>query len=504
MRSTFHGLETARRGMFTQQSALETTGHNIANANTPGYSRQRVNFVQSEPYPPASLNRPQIPGQMGTGVEAGTVARVREKFLDLQYRGENNELGYWTAKAEALEKMEEIMNEPSEEGLSKTLDRFWQSLQDLAVNPHDAGARSVVRQRGLAVAETFNYLFDSLKAVQSDFKQQIDVTIKEINSIARQINNINKQIGDTEPHGYLTNDLYDERDRLLDQLSHLVNIDIDVVDSGKKVSQGGNTLDIAEGKFTIYLVDNNGTRLNPPLVDATNYTTNTLSVSYGGPSNTVDQFSLGASTFNYLTQFQVQGKLKGLVDSYGYNNGGTATGVFSDMINDLDLLANALVTEFNTVHAAGIGLDDSTGNLFFTYSTGNMGLHSNVVTSLDKIAAGITSSDGDGNNAFKLAEILRDKPIAIGTTTSDIPSFYEGMIGGMAVDAQEAERIKNNRETLRQSVDERRQSVSGVSLDEEMGNMIQFQHAYNASARMITAIDEMLDRIINQMGLVGR
>jgi flagellar hook-associated protein 1 len=504
MRSTFHGLETARRGMFTQQSALETTGHNIANANTPGYSRQRVNFVQSEPYPPASLNRPQIPGQMGTGVEAGTVARVREKFLDLQYRGENNELGYWTAKAEALEKMEEIMNEPSEEGLSKTLDRFWQSLQDLALNPHDAGARSVVRQRGLAVAETFNYLFDSLKAFQSDFKKQIDVTINEINSIARQINNINKQIGDTEPHGYLTNDLYDERDRLLDQLSHLVNIDIDVVDSGTKVSQGGNTLDIAEGKFTVYLVDNNGTRLNPPLVDATNYTTNTLSVSYGGPKNTVNQFTLGASTFTYSNQFQVQGKLKGLVDSHGYDNGGTATGVFSKMINDLDLLANALVTEFNNVHAAGIGLDDSTGNLFFTYSTGNMGLHSNVVNSLDKIAAGKTSSDGDGNNAFELAKILKDKPIAIGTTTSDIPSFYEGMIGGMAVDAQEAERIKSNRETLRQSVDERRQSVSGVSLDEEMGNMIQFQHAYNASARMITAIDEMLDRIINQMGLVGR
>jgi flagellar hook-associated protein 1 len=498
MRSTFHGLETARRGMFTQQSALETTGHNIANANTPGYSRQRVNFVQTEPYPSASLNRPYIPGQMGTGVEAGTIARIREKFLDLQYREENNEFGYWTAKAEALEKMEEIMNEPSEEGLSKTLDRFWQSLQDLAVNPHDAGARSVVRQRGLAVAETFNYLFDSLKAIQSDFKKQINVTIDKINSIATQINNINKQIGDTEPHGYLTNDLYDERDRLLDELSELVNIEV------VSVASGGNALSIAEGKFTIYLVDNNGTRLNPPLVDGSTYTTNTLAVSYGGPNNTVNQFTLGASTFTYLTQFQVQGKLKGLVDSYGYDNGGIATGVFSDMINDLDLLAAALVTEFNNVHAAGYGLDNSTGSPFFTYSTGNMGLHSNVVNSLDKIAAGITSSDGDGNNAFELAKILKDKPITIGATTSDIPSFYEGMIGGMAVDAQEAERIKSNRETLRQSVEERRQAVSGVSLDEEMGNMIQFQHAYNASARMITAIDEMLDRIINQMGLVGR
>lgn len=88
MRSTFHGLEVAKRGMFTQQSALYVTGHNIANANTPGYSRQRVNFVQTEPYPPASMNRPQIPGQMGTGVEAGSIERVRDSFLDIQYRGE--------------------------------------------------------------------------------------------------------------------------------------------------------------------------------------------------------------------------------------------------------------------------------------------------------------------------------------------------------------------------------------------------------------------------------
>ncbi|GMB09135.1 flagellar hook-associated protein FlgK [Thermolongibacillus altinsuensis] len=517
MRSTFHGLETARRGMFTQQTALETTGHNIANANTPGYSRQRVNFVQTEPYPAPAMNRPQIPGQMGTGVKAGTIERVREKFLDLQYREENNELGYWAAKAEALAKMEEIMNEPSEEGLSKTLDRFWQSLQDLAANPHDAGARSVVRQRGLAVAETFNYLFDSLKAIQSDFQKQIDVTINQINSIARQINNINKQIGDIEPHGYLPNDLYDERDRLLDELSHLVKIDIDVVNSGTKVSQGGNTLDIAEGKFTVYLLDANGNRLNPPLVDASNYTTNTLSVTYGGANGAVSQFELtdplGVVTPYSYNAFQVNGKLKGLVDSYGYDNGGVDNGVFPDMIRDLDAMAQALVQYFNQVHRQGFDLDGDTNNDFFTYAAGKMGLDPLITTSLNNISAGLTNSVGDGNNAFELGRVLKDSQVSVGGVptnimiagnNTDISSFYEGMIGRMAVDAQEAERIKGNRETLRQSVEERRQSVSGVSLDEEMGNMIQFQHAYNASARMITAIDEMLDRIINQMGLVGR
>lgn len=252
MRSTFHGLEVAKRGMFTQQSALYVTGHNIANANTPGYSRQRVNFVQTEPYPPASMNRPQIPGQMGTGVEAGSIERVRDSFLDIQYRGENNKLGYWEARADALKKMEDIMNEPSDSGLSKTMDQFWQALQDLSVNPENEGARSVVRQRGLAVVETFHYLYDSLSQIKKDLGHEIGVTITEINSLAQQISKINQQISEIEPNGYLPNDLYDERDRLIDELSKLVNVQVE------KVPSGGNALKIAEGTYNIYLVDSNG------------------------------------------------------------------------------------------------------------------------------------------------------------------------------------------------------------------------------------------------------
>lgn len=239
MRSTFSGLEIAKRGMFTQQSALNTTGHNIANANTPGYTRQRVNFEQTEPYPNASINRPHIPGQTGTGVQAGTIERVRDSFLDTQFRYENNKSGYWDSRADALLKMEEIMNEPSETGLSKSFDRFWQSMQDLALNPTNAGARSVVRERGKAVAETFHYLSTSLKAVQGELKSELEVSVKEINSLANQINSINKQISEIEPHGYLANDLYDERDRLLDQLSGLSNVKISYEKAGKCASDRG-------------------------------------------------------------------------------------------------------------------------------------------------------------------------------------------------------------------------------------------------------------------------
>src|SRR5690625_2460850 len=164
--STFQGLEMARKALFAQQGALHTTGHNIAKVNTEGYSRQRVNFNTTPPFPVPSRVQPQIPGQLGTGVEIGEVQRVRDKFLDMQFRAENSKYSYWKTKSEALSRMEELLNEPSDSGLTKTMDLFWQSLQDLAGDPDNSGARSVVAQRGLALTETFNHLSKSLQTIQ--------------------------------------------------------------------------------------------------------------------------------------------------------------------------------------------------------------------------------------------------------------------------------------------------------------------------------------------------
>ncbi|MFC7373031.1 flagellar hook-associated protein FlgK [Fictibacillus iocasae] len=495
MRSTFHGLETARRGMVTQQSALQTTGHNIANANTPGFSRQRVNFVQTEPYPPASMNRPGIPGQMGTGVQAGSVQRVREGFLDVQYRGENNKFGYWNAKSEALEKMEDIMNEPSENGLSKTLDRFWQSLQDLSVHPDDSGARSVVRQRGIAVAETFNYLSNSLSSIKSDIESQVDITVKEINSLTTQINNINKQISEIEPHGYLPNDLYDERDSLVDRLSELATIKVTTTASGGLASP------MAAGKYTVELIAKDGTTSLGKLVDGVALTSVDMSYTKDATGK-INQFSIGTPAVP-LTSTDVGGKLAGLKDAFNTT--------YPKMIDDLDKLAHDFAVEFNRVHRTGHTLNNTQNVDFFalksavitipkdtTQTAGfasQLKIHDDIKNDLKNIAAGNTTAAGDGNNALALTEVKN---------TTKLKSTYEGMIGGMAVEAQEAVRLTNNSDVLKSAVESRRQSVSGVSIDEEMTNMIQFQHAYNAAARNITVVDEMLDKIINSMGLVGR
>jgi flagellar hook-associated protein 1 FlgK len=428
------------------------------------------------------------------------------------------------------------------------MDQFWQALQDLSVNPENEGARSVVRQRGLAVVETFHYLYDSLSQIKQDLGSQIGVTITEINSLAQQISKINQQISEIEPHGYLPNDLYDERDRLVDQLSQLINVQVDTV------SSGGNALKIAEGTYNIYLVDSNG----KPIVDSSGNkiylvqgsTANSLSLpntedSDGDnvPESNVQKLVLAGNDIFFAPSpaFTVtfpSGKLRGLIESFGYkydSGGGTFVnkGIYPDMISNLDNLAYTFGTLFNEVHKRGYGLNSVPPNTSFNFFAGlgstpldaakNITLSADV-NNLSNIAASADGKTGNGSNAINLANVgnmilsstvnlvdivppsntLNIAGLGLPLTSGTIKSNYEGWIGKLGVDGQQAERMKNNSEVLRQSVEERRQSVSSVSLDEEMTNMIKYQHAYNAAARQITVLDEMLDKIINGMGVVGR
>ncbi|HEY9577909.1 MAG TPA: flagellar hook-associated protein FlgK, partial [Pseudobacillus sp.] len=537
MRSTFQGLEVAKRGMFTQQTAISVTGHNIANANTPGYTRQRVNFQQTEPYPAPGMNRPQIPGQMGTGVEAGSIQRVREGFLDTQYRGESNKLGYWQSKSEALSKMEDVLNEPSKNGLSAVMGEFWQSLQDLSVNPENEGARAVVLQRGQSVVDTFHYLHDSLSAIKNDIGSQISVTVKEANSILEQIASLNKQISEIEPHGYLPNDLYDERDRLVDQLSQHMNIKVE------KVPTGGNALKIAEGTYKISLVDVSGkSEADDLLVDGDKF--NQIGVEDGTdsdndgipdqPNGSLTNFKIlkpvdGApKTFTDVKTIGVndfsQGKLKALSESYGYEEGGVTKGLYPDMLDNLDRLAYTFGSVLNAVHKKGYDLESgtvSTKNIFdgldpskANYKDAAKNIQMSNITEKELAASVSASNGGNGTNAINLANVtsmllsnttqklegLSDTIDLTNLSAIDkggtINSFYEGVIGRLGVDAQQAIRMTKNSTVLAQSVETNRQSISSVSLDEEMTDLIKFQHAYNAAARNITVVDEMLDKII--------
>lgn len=551
MRSTFMGLETAKRGMFTQQGALYTTGHNISNANTPGYSRQRINFETTTPYPAVGLNRPNIPGQMGTGVEAGSVQRVRDTFLDVQYRTENNKLGYWGARSDALIKVEDILNEPTDEGLAAVMSEMWQSLQDLSTTPENEGARGVVIERIQAVTDTFNYLAESLNSVKKDFGNQLSVTTQAANSVIQQLFDVNQEIAEIEPNGYLPNDLYDRRDALVDELSQYMNIKISTVPSG------GNASKIAEGIYEVKLLNADGTEGESLLTKdtfkqlsftQTGTVTTDLSTNYvsgigliefnrdgeTGQRVTLDVADAGAVVFP-------QGELRGLIEAFGYKEDGADTneavkGIYSNRLESLDKLAYSLAKMFNGIHEQGVDLDTATPAVNEVFDiddpmteTNYLGAASiiqlNSSFTMKDLAASMNGDPGDGKNALNLANVgsllLNVSPVTLIGTRSDgsqvtysIPplpieggslnTFYESVIGRLGVDSQQAQRMESNISVLRESVETNRASVSSVSLDEEMTNLIKFQHAYNGAARMITIVDEMLDKIINGMGVAGR
>lgn len=486
--STFRGIEMAKQALFTQRSGLYTTGHNIANANTEGYSRQRVNFETRLPTPNASRNRQEIPGQLGTGVQAGSVERIRNQFLDVQFRAENSKSGYYGTRNEALVRMENILNEPSDTGLSASMNQFWQSLQDLSVNPENSGARSVVLQRGEALADTFNYLSHSLSKIRTDLQNQMEVTLKEANTILTEINNINQEVRKLETHGYTANDLYDKRDLLLDQLSEIVPIKVEY----DKPAFG-------DGVATVTLVDNMGNSYTGQdgtpivLVDGNNDTIHPLKVELN-EQKVVSDIKIGDNLISASQLSRESGSLGGYIQSFGYVENGEMLGDYPTTLSKLDKIAFNLVEKFNSIHGEPS---------FFESISNELGAASVISVALDdptNIHAGDQS--GSGENALKLANVFYEEVAEL--NDSSILHYYESVIGEMGVDAEHVKRMNENTTILRSQVENQRMSVSSVSIDEELTNMLKFQHAYNAAARSMTATDELLDRIINSMGLVGR
>lgn len=542
MGSTFMGLETSKRGLYTQQSALYTTGHNISNANTIGYSRQRVNMEATLGYPGTGLNAPKIPGHLGTGVQAQSVQRIRDSFVDTQYRQESNKLGYWESRSQAITQMEDVLNEPSDYGLAKSMNEFWKSLQDLSVNPENGGARSVVVQRGIAVADSFNYLSKSISQIQENAGKEIGISLKDVNSILEQIASINEQIQAIEPNGYMPNDLYDTRDTLLDELSTYFPIET------SNVKSGGNALAIAEGSVTVSLKLKDGTSLK--LIDGKNFAqlrNSGASESDGvTPNAAIEGFHIvrldtsgndvplnndwtdaGAAVMQDITTFSDLGKLKSLVNSYGQVTGDPTSpvkGLYPDMLAKLDKMAESFAKEFNKIHMGdpvdttkypqGSDIYGEQGEAFFINKDNNTGtgitakniyISSDIIKDPGKVVASDSepgdAEPGNGKFALNLANMKFASLGDLGNVSAQ--TYFEGLIGQLGVDGQQATRLAFNSATLQQAVTERRASVSSVSLDEEMTNMIIFQQAYNASARMITVVDETLDKIINGMGRVG-
>ena len=482
MRTTFSGISIALRALQAQQVSLDVTGHNVANVNNPNYSRQSALHAATKPYPTPMMGYTPSNGQLGTGVQISQINRMRDSFIDLRLRQQLTNLNYWDTLRDGLTQVELFFNEPTENGIHHALDQFWDSLQDLSREPDFASVREVVVQRAQVLVEAIGTTRGQLQSLRENVNSNIPIKVNEINSLATRLADINVQIGKISATGSLPNDLLDTRDALLEELSQLVDIEV-VQDHVNMVGVtiGGASL-VHRG--TAYALTT--TRVASP---AEGYEKN--EIKWAATGNDV-QIRLGE--VGGLLQFRNQ--------------------EIQQAINDLDQWTLEFAKEFNQIHSGGDDLNGdggSSGELdFFVYAGDddrfaalNIRVNEKIADDVNLIRASskVGSAEGNGQNALELAR-LRFRPPKNAKTT--IGESFNAIISKLGVNTQKAKKMFENDETLAGHLQNLKESVSGVSLDEEMANMIRFQHAYGAAARMMTAVDETLDTIINRLGIVGR
>lgn len=444
---------------MAQQLSLNLTGHNIANVNTPGFSRQSAIM---------STNMPMFStlGSLGTGVEVTEIRRLRSFFLDQQYRSESHKLGQWGFLSQTWNQVESIYNEPNETGLSGTMDKFWNAWQDLADNPESESARVAVREQGIMLADSFHHLSGQLKDLRDSLDKDIGIMVQQINSTAEQIASLNQLIATAELTGHTANDLRDRRDYLVDQLSGWINV---------------GTIEQDNGSLTVLIG-------GMALVDGNSSLSLGLETQSSGSTVTSRIFLEGTG----IDIARPGGVLEGLIEARDE--------IVVERQEELDLLARGLVMAINEVHRTGYGLGDETGVNFFdpdTTGAADIAVDSMIIQDVNYIAASLNGEIGDNSNALNIASLRESLKMKGGQVTFN--EYYSSMIGKIGIKAQEASNVEKNQMALIFQIENARQSLSGVSLDEEMANLMKFQHAYEAAARVISVMDSALDTIINRM-----
>ncbi|MEJ8302697.1 flagellar hook-associated protein FlgK [Saccharibacillus sacchari] len=530
MTSTFHSLETAKRSLYTQTTALSTTGHNIANAGTAGYSRQVVKTQATSAFEMPGLRNWTSAGQLGSGVEVTSISRVRDSYLDDQFRSENSGLGGWTVRQETLSKLEAIVNEPSESGLSTVMNNFWSAWSDFSKDPQDITNRKIIKETTLAMTDSLNQTAKQLDAMTTDITANINLKATEINSLLQTVADLNAGIKKVEDMGNNANDLSDQRDYAVDQLSKIANVTVTKLDTGYQVSLGGN---VAVAGTTV-----------TPVTEAS------LKAAYdGGTLNKGEVYGMFVSRDDYVVDYRAQldtlantlangqfeitlpagsvvpdGTTLNVVNADGtqtsttYSNTAGNRTLASDTkvkVDGINGLMKIGYTINGTTPSAGIDLFTS-GSAGGAITAGNITLNSQIQSNPNLIASsfrvtgvGTTSESVVTGNAG-LALIMADMKStkfdfgAAASTPVTIDDYFSSITGQLGVQSKEAARQAQNATDLSSQVETLRQSVSGVSLDEEMTNLVKFQQAYNASARFMTTFDEMLDKLINGTGTVGR
>lgn len=470
MSSTFFGLQIALSGLRAQRQAMETTGHNVANASTPGYTRQRVLLTPGVPHTMPGLAGPVGALMKGTGVEAREITRVADLFIDAQLREQSGVLAEKRQAYQTVSQVEGIFGEPGEEGLGAAMAAFWNAWEELTLNPDSLAVRQSLIYEADSLAGIFNRLARQLESTRENLDYEIEQSAAAVNRMGAAVASLNARIARASAAGMNANDLVDERERLITELRSYADVRVRLEDGGRASLFIGNRALVMGDTYN----------------EITAETTSTGHHLLVWKSD-AQPLAIGGGKLASMLQMR---------DSY-----------IPRLAADLDALATAIIDEVNARHAAGYDLDGNpvAGTAFEAFFTGtsisDMAVNPAIAAQPKGIAASAGSGEGDAENARAIALLRREKTIAGAYTFED---YYRSVVARVGIDVQAMENDVKNTEVLLNQIENWREAVSGVYIDEEMVRLQEAQRAFQAAARAITVMDDALNTIINGMGIVGR
>lgn len=550
----FGSLEIARNSLLAHQEALNTTGHNITNINTEGYTRQTINLSTQVP----TL---EYYGYSGSGVKVDNVIRVYNSFIEQQIQRETSTLNYYRSLSEFYEEIENILNEfhgssvssvsgTAEDSLSGIIDQFWASWQDVANNPEDMSSRAALVVQGEVLTQSISLIYTNLEEMELELNNKVPTYVDDINRLASEVAELNAQILYPEKAGLNPNDLKDRRDSIIKEISKYIDISTLEDDNGiVSVLVGGDVL--VQGDYT-------------------------KEIEYYNDEGSTGDYLLRWKNTNFPINI-TDGKLKAVID--------TRDVVLNELKEQFNELAATLIDEVNTLHRTGIGLDGSSSitgaisftgtletdatiaindvtinlsagdnlaairdkiniqtashgiqasidannrlvlspidtnynvnitddpnevmlnlgiinNFFNTYSDASSAAATISVSSIilsDNLKIAASSNGAPGNNAVALALANLQNTATMSNSAVTFADYYQGMVVGIGSDTAKIAELESNQELLLSKITQQRESQSGVSLDDELTNILKYQKGYQASAKVLTTVDEMINTIL--------
>lgn len=523
MASTFLGLNTAYTGLQAFQASINTSAHNISNTQTEGYSRQTTN-AQAD----TALRTYATYGTLGTGVLVTSIEQIRDEYYDIKFRNNYTNVGEYEVYENYMTQIEDYLNEYSLEGMTIEWNNFFAALTELQKNPADNTVRNSVVNAGKSMADYFNNLYVNLRNIQIDANEEIKNQCDKVNTLAENIASLNKQINMLEAHHGNANDLRDQRNQLVDELSAIINIETDEQPMGNGV--------------TYYTVRANGQDL------VTNYTFNKLvTEAKTEVRNASDAAGMYEVTWSNGTTFDeysetLNGSLKALFDIRdGCNNAYEVENIETDAAGNVTNRELAIekqsgrntaykgipyyqskINEFVNLMADQINAiftlnDPATGKVatntegvpgipFFTvkYEDGAMSaltveVNPELIEDNTKLATTTNYLDGEAKSDLvdMLLSVQNTKTFNGGTGAY----FLESIVAAVAIDSDKATSFNQNFQNISHTVQNQRLSVMGVDGDEEGLDLLKYQQAYNLCSKMMSVLNEVYNKLINEMGL---